>query len=123
MLFPPNQGATKANLWHERWWFRMVFGRCSDELTTARARALPIPPCGFGVIAGGRGDGEGRSGIIPGDDDGTVGVEETKLQGMSDHLVLDVGHTFGMNDSRVVESCVRFVRTGSFREPAPGLSD
>ncbi len=116
MIFPPNQGATKANLWHEKWWFRMVFGHCSDVITTAQARALAIPPCAFAVIAGGRGDGQGRSRVIPGDDDGTVGVLETKLAGMADHVVLDVGHTFGLSAPCVVEAAVRFIRDGSLRE-------
>ncbi|MEM7261833.1 MAG: alpha/beta hydrolase family protein [Planctomycetota bacterium] len=116
MLFPPNQGAYKANLWRHRWWYRAAFGPVSDWLTSEWAQLLPAPPCPFGVIAGGRGDGRGWSGVIPGDDDGTVGVEETKLDGMEDHIVFRAHHTFGMDAPEVLAACARYLETGSFRD-------
>ncbi|MCA8961900.1 MAG: hypothetical protein KDC38_15350, partial [Planctomycetes bacterium] len=116
MIFPPNRGAELADRWHERWWFRLAFGRCSDVLTSEQARVLPVPPWPTGVIAGGRGDGRGRTSRVSGDDDGTVGVEETRLEGAA-HLVLDVGHTFGMNEPAVIIACRQFLRTGELRAP------
>lgn len=51
---------------------------------------------------------------IPAPNDGTVSVEETRLPGMSDHLVLPVSH-FGMLLSRRVAFQVdHFLRRGNF---------
>lgn len=44
------------------------------------------PPIEFGVIAGGTGMKMGINPLLPGDDDGTITVEETKLEGMKDFI-------------------------------------
>jgi pimeloyl-ACP methyl ester carboxylesterase len=48
------------------------------------------------------------------DNDGTVGVSETRIPGLTDHLVLPHSH-FGMLYARDVGTCVaHFLRTGRF---------
>ena len=113
MLFTPNQGAQKADRWHDRWWYRQIFGPAGESLTTANAAHIPKPAMPFAVIAGGRGDGQGRSWLIDGDDDGTVAVANTELDGMEDHQVFDVGHTFGMNDPAVRAAVLSYLAHGS----------
>ena len=57
---------------------------------------------------------------IPAPNDGTVAVEETRLQGMTDHLILPVSH-FGMLFSRRVAFQVGyFLRHGRFNHNAGG---
>jgi pimeloyl-ACP methyl ester carboxylesterase len=69
----------------------------------------------LGVIAGTLRMGVGM--MIPGipkPSDGTVAVEETKLEGMADHLTLPVSH-FGMLTSRrVAQQTIYFLNHGKF---------
>jgi len=113
MLFPPNQGAYKADAWHDHWWYRGLMGPAGQQLTSGVAASLPVPAVPTGIIAGGRGDQEGRSSIVPGDDDGTVAVARTQLEG-AQHVVLDVGHTQGMNAAGTVALALSFLESGRF---------
>ena len=56
-------------------------------------RKLVPLKCDVGVIFGGVGDGEGHNDDIPGDDDGTVGIDEAQLPEAKDRVRLDLGHT------------------------------
>jgi hypothetical protein len=60
------------------------------------------------VVAGQK--GESLNPLIPGPDDGVVGVEETKLEGMSEHVVVDAIHTFVMRHPEARARAVRFLR-------------
>lgn len=103
MLFPPSQGAYLADYWGDTWPYRVFGGPAGQELRPERAASIPAPSFPFAIVAGGRGDGEGRNPRIPGDDDGTVAVSEARLPGAERFEVLDVGHTFGMSDPQVLD--------------------
>ncbi len=115
MLFPPSQGSYLAEYWGDFRLFRTIGGEVGQELLPSRAHEIPLPTCPFAIIAGGRGDGEGRNGRIPGDDDGTVAVSEARLPGADAFRVLDVGHTFGMSDPQVMDLTVGYLETGTMR--------
>jgi pimeloyl-ACP methyl ester carboxylesterase len=70
----------------------------------------------LGVIAGSRPFGVGRVlGVLRGANDGTVSIDETRIAGAIDHIVLPVTHS-GMAISRPVADQVRaFLRDGEFR--------
>lgn len=71
--------------------------------------------CSFGVIAGTYPLGIGQVlGAMPGPNDGTVTLEETRLAGATEHVVAHVNH-FGLLVSRpVFGRMVRFLRGGRF---------
>jgi pimeloyl-ACP methyl ester carboxylesterase len=73
-----------------------------------------------GVIAGNHSLGFGRFfGHLPEPNDGTVAVEETELEGASDHIVLPVSHTGLLVSEAVVGATVRFLSSGRFAAPGP----
>jgi alpha-beta hydrolase superfamily lysophospholipase len=73
----------------------------------------------IGVIAGSTRFGLGRLfADLDSDHDGTVLVEETKLPGAKDHIVLGTTHTGMLLSSEVAEQATQFLQTGSFRRQA-----
>lgn len=77
-------------------------------------RASPL-----GVIAGERSVGLGRFvGHLPRPNDGTVTVDETRLEGATEHLVLPVSHMGMLLSEDVANRVDRFLRDGTFG-PAP----
>ena len=52
--------------------------------------------------------------MLPGDNDGTISVDTTKLPGACDFYVQPVLHSFNMNDARVCELTLRFLQQGYF---------
>ncbi|MDY6945030.1 MAG: alpha/beta fold hydrolase [Pseudomonadota bacterium] len=70
----------------------------------------------IGVIAGSMGLGLGRLfADLNADHDGTVLVEETRLPGAKDHIVLSISHTGMLFSAEVADQARWFLRTGSFR--------
>ena len=121
MLAPPNHGSEIVDALGDARWFRAILGPTATELGTTAAslpNTLPVPAAEFGVIAGTRSWNPIGSLLIPGDDDGTVSVESTKLAGMVDHALVPRTHTFVMNDRRVAAAVVQFLRSGRFADPA-----
>jgi pimeloyl-ACP methyl ester carboxylesterase len=82
MIATPNRGAELADRFERNMLYRVVFGQAGQQLTRADdgfIAKLPAPEFEFGVIAGGKG-GSGYNPLIPGDNDGTVSVDSTKLR-------------------------------------------
>jgi hypothetical protein len=75
---------------------------------------LATPHFEFGVLAGGKGDDKGYNPLLPGDDDGVVTVESTRLVGARDFRVVPVMHTFFMDNSKAQELTLRFLNEGHF---------
>lgn len=74
----------------------------------------------LGVIAGSRGFGAGMFlGPLPRPNDGTVTVEETELEGATDHIVVPVTHTTLVLSAEVARRTIAFLRSGRFRADAP----
>lgn len=121
MLGPPNNGAQRANLWSENMiggpLFRLVMGDGVEQLGPRYAEikdCLACPACEFGIIAGGKGDADGWHDGIDGDDDGTVGVEETKIAGAADFIVLPLRHNSLKRDADSLEKACNFLEHGWF---------
>jgi pimeloyl-ACP methyl ester carboxylesterase len=68
-----------------------------------------------GSIAGVRPFGIGRLVTrLPEPNDGVVCLDETRFQGMRDHLSLPLGHTVLLVSRQVARHCATFFRTGAF---------
>jgi len=114
MLAPPNQPAELAKRLRKNLIYRLFTGDSGQKLSEEAFYAeLPVPAVDFGVIAGDK--GQKISFSEP--NDGLVAVEETKLEGMKDFLLLHHAHTFIMNSRETFEQSKRFLETGSFDHP------
>jgi pimeloyl-ACP methyl ester carboxylesterase len=117
MIAAPNQGAEMADLLKRNWFYRGLFGPAGRQLATDDLiPELPTPNFEFAVIAGARGTPTGWNMLIPGDDDGTVTVESTKLAGAADFATVPSLHTFLIGEPAVVEMTRRFLDEGRLRE-------
>ena len=120
MLSPPNQGSHLARRLQRSRFMRAAAGPIGPLLTSAPGEvATLLGPVDFdlGIIAG-----DTRrsvlSGWFEGPSDGRVTVDEARVEGMADLLVVPRGHAFIMNDPRVIDQAIHFLRHGQFRRDA-----
>ncbi|MBN66748.1 MAG: hypothetical protein CMM94_04175 [Rickettsiales bacterium] len=116
-LGTPNRGSEVADFLRNNWLYKKVFGPAGQQLVTdAEVLATQLGEVDFplGVIAGNRSVDPISSLLIEGEDDGKVGVERTRVEGMHDHIVLPVSHVFMPHKRQVQEQTLHFLRHGAF---------
>ncbi len=119
MLSPPNQGSELVNHLKNTLLFKKINGPAGQQLGTDKnSIPLKLGPVDFelGVIAGNRSFNPLYSAILPGQDDGVVSVERAKVKGMIDFLVTRQTHTFIMQNKKVIEQIIHFLKHGVFKE-------
>ena len=123
LIGTPNQGTPVVDHYRESWWMDWL-GPTTAALGTGQqglAATLNRPYYPVGVIAGNK-EKPGHEHILPGKDDGLVTVESTRLEGMSDFIVLNTSHSYMRYDEDVARQTVSFLRTGRFvHDTASGL--
>lgn len=96
---------------------RLVVGRSVHDLLEGRGCGRWAGAASLGIIAGDVSLGFGRLlGGLAYPNDGTVAVEETKLEGAADHVTLHCTHLSMLWQPGVAANVVRFLRSGRFRE-------
>lgn len=117
MLGPPNQGSEVVDAYRNVPGFERMGGPAGLQLGTG-AMSVPgnLAPVRFdlGVIAGTRSVNLILSGILPGQDDGKVTVDSTRVEGMRDHITMKVTHPFMMKNPRVIQQVVHYLKKGAF---------
>lgn len=114
MIGTPNQGAVIAHELAKVAPFRTVAGPSLSQLRPEEWRDTPALSVPFGIVAGGTGTERGFNPLLPGDNDLTVTVDETRLDGAEDSLLVRAIHTFLMVHPTVVAGTARYLETGSF---------
>jgi hypothetical protein len=121
MIGPPNNGAQMARIFKDNGLFGLVTGPSGKQLAASwdeTEATLAVPEFEFGIIAGGTGLANGANPIVPGDDDLVVGIEETKLPGADDFIVVPSLHGRMLRSETVATHVDRFLREGHFRTAA-----
>jgi pimeloyl-ACP methyl ester carboxylesterase len=114
LLGSPVAGSQAAHALARRQGGRLLLGRSIAMLQSHHHQRLDGPFC-VGAIAGSRPLGLARFVVrLPAPNDGMVTVDETKLPGLTDHIVLPVSHGGMLISSRVARQVAAFLRRGHF---------
>jgi len=123
MLSPPNQGSELVDIWSVWPGFELINGPAGYQLgTDENSLPLQLGPANFevGIITGNNTTNPLFSLLIPGDDDGKVAVERSRLEGMADFLVVPEAHSFIMRDDAVIRQSAHFLKYGHFNRNNDG---
>lgn len=117
MLGPPNQGSAAVDKLADVPGFDWVNGPAGRQLGQGEDSVpLRLGPAEFelGVIAGNRSVDPITSAVLANPDDGRVSVADTRLEGMTDFVVVNHSHAFMMRMQKPIALTKRFLRAGSF---------
>ena len=120
MLGPPNHGSAAVDELRGVPGFEWLNGPAGYQLGKGPDSVpLRLGPADFelGIIAGNRTIDPVTSAVLENPDDGRVSVEDTKLEGMADFIVVEHSHAFMMRMSRPIALTIQFLRSGSFETP------
>lgn len=119
MLGPPNQGSAAVDELRDVPGFDWLNGPAGQQLGKGENSVpLKLGPATFelGVIAGNRTIDPITSAVLENPDDGRVSVDDTKLDGMADFVVVEHSHAFMMRMRRTIELTKAFLSKGRFTD-------
>ncbi len=118
MLGPPNTGSEFADWLSETQVlapiFKTVFGPASEQLTTDYEHIDGDITYPLGIIAGNMSVNPLSPWVLDGEHDGIVPVERTKIDGMSDHIIMSTTHSFMMFNTDVMKQALHFLQHKKF---------
>jgi pimeloyl-ACP methyl ester carboxylesterase len=118
MLGTPNGGSEIADRLKNVSLYRAWFGPAGAQLVTRRdaATATLFPPIDYpvGIIAGNRSVDPAASLLLPKPHDGRVSVENTKLDGMADHIVIGTSHPWLPGNRLAIKQTIAFLKDERF---------
>jgi len=117
MLSPPNKGTEVADFLKTNVLYKLFTGDVGQELCTDSQiiRNLKELNIEIGIIAGNKSYNPFFSEIIQGEDDGRISTENTKLEEMTDFLIVNDSHLTIKHRQEVSEQMVYFLRNGNFK--------
>jgi pimeloyl-ACP methyl ester carboxylesterase len=122
MLGTPNSGSEIADRLRHFRAYRAFFGPAGQQLGTQRNEAVNalFPPVDYpvGIISGNRSIDPVAGTMLPKPHDGRVSVENTKLDGMADHVVVAASHPWLMRNGEPIAQTIAFLRDGKFNPSA-----
>jgi hypothetical protein len=117
MLGPPNQGSNAVDELGDLPGFEWLNGPAGRQLGKGpESVPLQLGAANFelGIIAGNRSIDPITSAVLDDPDDGKVSVEDTKLEGMDDFIVVEHSHAFMMRLQEPIELTIQFLKFGHF---------
>lgn len=117
MLSPPNGGSELVDTFGDNFLFKLMNSPATRQLGTDHTsliRKLGKVTFELGVITGDRTINPLYSLLIPGPDDGKVSVNNAKVEGMSDFLVVHSSHPFIMRNREALAQTIYFLKNGRF---------
>jgi len=118
LLGTPNKGTKAADHFSDSWLID-ILGPTAKALGTddkSFPNSLKAPYYPVGIIAG-EVKSDFNDPVIPGKDDGIVSVEATKIDGMTDFIVIETGHSRMRYDKEVANQTIEFIKNGAFKAP------
>jgi pimeloyl-ACP methyl ester carboxylesterase len=119
-LAPPNKGSEYANFLAGNWLYQKAYGPAGQQLITDQKLIMPLfgkINYQLGVIAGSASLDPLSFFLIKGPNDGKVSILNTKVEGMSDHIVVKATHTFFPYNKQVKIQTAYFLKYGTFYHP------
>ena len=118
MLAPPNQGSNVVDEFSDMPGYEILNGPAGFQLgKDEKSVPLQLGPAHYevGIIAGDYTINPILSTSFDEPNDGKVSVEDTKLEGMKDFLVVHRSHPFIMQGGEVIEQIKYFLKSGYFQ--------
>lgn len=117
MLGTPNKGSEVADFLQDYWIYKKLYGPAGQQLITEQTSFKDIfgsVNYELGVIAGKSPYYFIANRIINEESDGRVSINNTKLDGMKEHVVVNSGHTWLSTNKEVWRLTLLFLNSGRF---------
>ncbi|MBI9086006.1 MAG: alpha/beta fold hydrolase [Desulfobacterales bacterium] len=117
LIGTPNQGTPIVDRFHDRWWMKLVgpTALALNQKGNSFPKTLGDPYYPVGVIAG-KIESCLAETLHGGKSDGLVPVASTRVNNMTDFMVVETGHSAMRYDSEVARQAIAFLRSGRFEK-------